>query len=307
VCDCEVGYDLLGSDCAWVGGGFNGGGFLDGEIADPTAWFTNQVTIDENEHGAGNGVAEPELAGACGTSGIGQVIQMPPYSSAEPFVVEVGVDERGPEFECKSHPMLIVGETYQRLSYVASGTQPPDQIGTACLPVTGYGPDVPVVLVQDPQDQNGSCEPSATRRSASPMPSTRFASGRRCPESVPPRARCRTATSRRTPTGRSFWTPTVRRARSGIVGRGPIWPASRRCARSAHATQTVTFPAGVDLPNPALRFSVTGTLSETLQVQFGEAFRPLTLAQAIGTGGLETATICIPRGSKGPPPSCVCT
>jgi hypothetical protein len=297
VCDCEVGYDLLGSDCAWVGGGFNGGGFLDGEITDPTAWFTNQVTIDENEHGAGNGVAEPELAGACGTSGIGQVIQMPPYSSAEPFVVEVGVDERGPEFECKSHPMLIVGETYQRLSYVASGTQPPDQIGTACLPVTGYGPDVPVVLVQDPLDQNGSCE----------LGDAPF-----CEPYAIDSIRIRTALPGECPTpgalpngdfsANTDWTFELNangQAGSSGISTGAYEASLSRVCQSAQATQTVTFPAGVDLPNPALRFAVTSTVSETLQIQVGQEFRPITLAQSIGTGVLETATVCIPPWLQG--------
>lgn len=297
VCDCEVGYDLLGSTCAWVGGGFNGGGFVDGEIADATAWFTNQVTIDDNEHGPGNGVAEPELAGACGTSGLAQIIQMPPYSSAEPFVVEVGVDERGPEFECKSRPMLIVGETYQRLSYVLSGTQPPDQIGSACLPVTGYGPNVPVVLVQDPLDQNGSCE----------LGDAPF-----CEPFAIDSIRIRTALPGECPTpgalpngdfsANTDWTFDLSangQAGSSGISMGAYVASLSKVCQDAQATQTVTFPAGVDLPNPALRFAVTSSLNETLQIQVGEDFRPITLAQVIGTGVLETATVCIPPWLQG--------
>ena len=160
-----------------------------------------------------------------------------------------------------------------------------------------YGPNVPVVLVQDPQDQGGSCSLGDTPN---------------CEPFAIDSIRIRTALPNECPTpgalpngtfaANTDWTffldANGQTGTGGIVGGAYLASLTKVC-QEAHATQTVTFPAGVDLPNPALRFSVTGTLNETLQVQFGEAFRPLTLAQAIGTGGLETATICIPPWLQG--------
>lgn len=297
-CTCEIGYDLLGSNCAWVGNGFNGGGIVDGEFGMPAVWSTNQVTIDDNEHGAGNGVAEFEVAGACGSAVIGQVIQMPPYSSAEPFVLEIGIEERGEEFECKSRPMIRIGNTLQRFEYVTSITPPADQIGTACLPTTGYGPDVPVVLLVDPNEQNGACafgdaplcQPYAVDsvhiRTAMPgeclVPGTvqngEFASA----------TGWTLAASLNSQAGSS----------SGVTGTGFTTTLTKTC-QSASATQRVTFPAEGVLPNPALRFTSNSTTGEGIQVEVLSNFFPMTLAQPMGTGAAVTSTICIPTWLQG--------
>ncbi|MEZ4326112.1 MAG: hypothetical protein R3B40_12910 [Polyangiales bacterium] len=172
VCDCVTGYGRLGPNCMWAGQGTNGGGFLDNQIADETAWNLIQTVIDDNEHGAGNGVAEPQTVGGCGESELGQIIQMPSYSSAEPLVVEIGTERLAGEFDCAAAPMLRVGEAYTRFNFVNSPTMPPDRIGRACLPPGGYGPDVDIALVADPYQQGFSsstcfdggapmCEPDA--------------------------------------------------------------------------------------------------------------------------------------------------
>lgn len=298
VCDCDVGYDLLGSECAWVGGGFNGGGFLDGQFGDPSAWVLNQASIDDNEHGAGDGVAEFELAGACGSSGVGQVIQMPSYSTAEPFVVEIGIEERGQEFECKSRPMLRIGDTLQRFTYVASAIPPSDQIGTACLPVTGYGPNIAAILYVDPNEQNlacslgdsPTCEPHAVD-----FIRIRTANVGECP--VPGTVLNGAFASA------SDWTLDANLngavgSSSGVTGAGFTTTLTKSC-QSTSATQQVTFPAASALENPALRFDATSTMGEGIIVEVLSNFFPMSLAQPMGTGAVGVSTICIPPWLQG--------
>lgn len=294
VCDCEVGYDLLGSDCAWVGDGFNGGGFLDGQFADPSAWFLNLSSIDANEHGEGDGVAEMQLAGACGAAGIGQLIQMPPYSSAEPFVVEIGVEERGQEFECKSHPMLRIGDTLQRFDYAISDTPPADQIGTACLPVTGYGPDVVAALLLDPSDQGGACsrgDAPTCEPYAVDYITIRTAEVGECPTPG--------AITNGTFSGGSGWTTSG----SGSVAPGWFSANLTQLCQSAGVTQSVAFPTSAALPTPALRFRAAATAGETIQVQYLSGNSIFDLAQFIGTGAAAPptteSTFCIPTWLQG--------
>lgn len=298
VCDCDVGYDLLGSECAWVGGGFNGGGFLDGQFGDPTAWVLNQASIDDNEHGAGDGVAEFELAGACGSSGVGQVIQMPSYSTAEPFVVEIGIEERGQEFECKSRPMLRIGDTLQRFTYVASSIPPSDQIGTACLPVTGYGPDIAAILYVDPNEQSLACsfgDPPTCEPHAVDYIRIRTANVGECP--VPG------TISNGAFASATDWTLDASLngaagSSSGVTGAGFTTTFTKSC-QSASATQEVTFPAASALENPALRFDATSTAGEGIIVEVVSNFFPMSLAQPMGTGATGVSTVCIPPWLQG--------
>lgn len=295
VCDCEVGYDLLGSECAWVGGGFNGGGFLDGQFADPAAWNSNLVTIDDNEHGEGDGVAEFDLAGVCGTAGIGQTIQMPPYSSAEPFVIEVGIEQRGEEFNCKARPMIRIGDTLQRFSYVASSTPPADQIGTACLPTTGYGPNVGAVLLVDPNEQQMACSLGDVAT---------------CEPYAVDYIRIRTAMVGECPApgtivngefaGATGWTLAASLngaagSSSGVTATGFTTVLTKTC-QSASATQEVMFPTDAALPNPALRFTGTSEPYEGIIVEVAS----MALAQPIGNLGTPaTTTVCIPPWLQG--------
>lgn len=299
-CECAVGYGRLGPNCTWAGQGTNGGGFLDNQIADETAWNLIQTVIDDNEHGAGNGVAEPQTVGGCGEAELGQTIQMPSYSSAEPFVVEIGTERLAGEFDCAAAPMLRVGEAYARFDFTASPTMPPDRIGRACLPPGGYGPNVDIAIVADPYQQGFSsstcfegtapmCEPDAIDSVF-----IRVANPGECPA---PGTIVNGGFS-----GLTGWTQSASlnsAPGSASYSGGNLSVTLSRVCQQVTTSQRVTFPDESMLPMPALRFTSTATTGEPIVVSAISSGVQQVLVEPIGTGSQLTTTYCIPRWLQG--------
>jgi hypothetical protein len=81
-----AGYE--GDPCAWSGG------FADPDLTDPTVWqpaSSNEVAIlpDASGYGDALGLASFAPSVTCKAGKLGQVVQMPSYDLADPFVVEI--------------------------------------------------------------------------------------------------------------------------------------------------------------------------------------------------------------------------
>lgn len=80
-----IGYE--GDPCTWSGG------FADPDLTDPDAWpeTSNEVAILPGARGFGPalGLASFAPSVTCNAGALGQVVQMPPYDLADPFVVEI--------------------------------------------------------------------------------------------------------------------------------------------------------------------------------------------------------------------------
>lgn len=85
-CQCVAGYE--GDPCAWTGG------FADPDLTDPTVWrpaSSNEVALLPDASGDGDalGLASFAPSVVCNAGALGQVVQMPPYDLADPFVIEI--------------------------------------------------------------------------------------------------------------------------------------------------------------------------------------------------------------------------
>ncbi len=82
-CECVTGY--VGEPCTW------GGAPRDPDFTDQTAWpdKTNGATVIPLTLGTRTGIASFERSVVCNAGAVSQVIDMPPYGLAEPFVVEI--------------------------------------------------------------------------------------------------------------------------------------------------------------------------------------------------------------------------
>ena len=83
-CRCVAGY--AGTPCEWTGG------LQDPEFTSPEVWsdVTNGATILPLAAGPGSsGLASFESSVVCNAGAVAQVVEMPPYDLADPFVVEI--------------------------------------------------------------------------------------------------------------------------------------------------------------------------------------------------------------------------
>jgi hypothetical protein len=82
-CECVAGY--AGDPCEWTGG------LLDSQFTNDESWSkTNGAVILPLAQGpSGQGIASFEASVTCSAGAVSQVVEMPSYEDAEPFVVEV--------------------------------------------------------------------------------------------------------------------------------------------------------------------------------------------------------------------------
>ena len=82
-CECVAGYE--GDPCKW------GGGLVDSEFTDPDAWVSvNGATVSPFVATLkGEGIGSFPRGVTCGAGAIEQIIEMPRYGDAEPFVINM--------------------------------------------------------------------------------------------------------------------------------------------------------------------------------------------------------------------------
>lgn len=141
-CECVAGYE--GAPCAWAGAP------EDPEFTDPGAWTDRSpgTAIRPAESGLGPGVGVLESSVLCGGGTINQLITMPDYEVADPFVAELTyrtMDSLGPDVY------------YER----AVKTLPASQVWVTerfCLGEAAYGG--PVLFRIGPQERFDECSPN---------------------------------------------------------------------------------------------------------------------------------------------------
>jgi len=88
-CECVPGYE--GNPCKW------GGGLVDSEFTDPDAWSSvNGATVSPLAATlSGEGIASFTRGVTCEASAVSQIVDMPRYEDAEPFVVNMLYRQEG--------------------------------------------------------------------------------------------------------------------------------------------------------------------------------------------------------------------
>ncbi|MGB5701713.1 MAG: hypothetical protein WBM48_02755 [Polyangiales bacterium] len=129
-CECVSGY--AGDPCTWTGG------LRDPQFTDPSAWADapNSAAVLPLESGlSGPGIASFTSEIVCTSGAVAQVVEMPSYADAEPFVIEV---------DYQSEDVIGVDVGYNR-AFRRLGNQVPGGGWWPyrfCVGEAGYGGDV---------------------------------------------------------------------------------------------------------------------------------------------------------------------
>lgn len=144
-CACAVGY--VGKPCEW------GGAPEDPEFASPEAWPDTfpGVNLRTDESGLGPGLVVFDGSVLCSAGTVNQVITMPPYELADPFVAEVTY---------RAWQVTGLDIYYGRAVKTLPATPTPDGWETArfCLGEAAYGGPVPFRI--GPSERIADCSPN---------------------------------------------------------------------------------------------------------------------------------------------------
>jgi len=301
VCECARGYVDSGAGCAWVGGGANGGGNRDPELADTNAWTQRLVTFNGTLFGPTDGAATFAAFGACGGSLLAQTFDMPDRAVAEPFMLEITVRSNDTGFTGDTLVRARVGESLLPFAYTAGATR----VGTACLGANAYGRGIDLGIVADANGNPSQCIQGSGGNVKPPVTIDRVrivpASAATCPA---PGIRDGGFGAGGTPD----WTFTASLngqagSASGASG-AAVLSTTQHCQSVSVRQDNVSFPTAAELPNPALKFDINATTGIPVEILLGggateESNYPDYLGSFIGKGANVNATICIPPSIQG--------
>lgn len=292
VCECAVGYQ--GSPCVWAGAP------EDPEFADLAAWAdtSNGAQVVPLADGLrGPGIASFESSVACNGGAVSQIIDMPSYASADPFVIELTYRATVEAID------VLYGHTFETLPGSA------DEWVTRrfCLGEAAYGGPVKFLVAASERRADCFSTPSGT------IKLDRFeilvANPGECPEpgsALNGKANAANGGwffSVQTLAGQGAATGALQ---SGVGKNGSdaarIYKAAGGTNRAAMGTQ-VSVPLPSSVPSPALRFWWRATEGAMFRSELG-TFVGVTafltgLDYFAGTGEPETYTYCLAPWTHG--------
>jgi hypothetical protein len=288
-CECVAGYE--GDPCVW------GGAPRDPEFTDQEVWSdtTNGATILPLAAGlVGTGIASFERSVVCTAGAVSQVVEMPPYELADPFVIEVTY---------RSEETVGVAIGYGRAFRRLEDTRGIWRTGRVCLGQAGYGGPVKFQVAAHGRSPDCFTMPIST------IEVDRFeilvANEGECPE---PGSVLNGAGN--VDEGGWFFEPDAIAPPSAGLWEGQLEPgvgksgsSGARIYKEAGGSNLVAMgtklsvPLNEALPSPALRFWWKATAGQEFRSQLGSYERGFVTSNwdtLVGDGTEHTHTYCLP-------------
>jgi hypothetical protein len=293
-CECVAGYE--GDPCVW------GGAPRDPEFTDQEVWSdtTNGATILPLAAGlVGTGIASFERSVVCTAGAVSQVVEMPPYELADPFVIEVTY---------RSEETVGVAIGYGRAFRRLEDTRGIWRTGRVCLGQAGYGGPVKFQVAAHGRSPDCFTMPIST------IEVDRFeilvANEGECPE---PGSVLNGAGN--VDEGGWFFEPDAIAPPSAGLWEGQLEPgvgksgsSGARIYKEAGGSNLVAMgtklsvPLNEALPSPALRFWWKATAGQEFRSELGSYERGFVTSHwdtLVGDGTEHTHTYCLPPWTHG--------
>lgn len=295
VCECVPGYE--GDPCVWTGA------ILDSEFTDPRIWSdtTNGATIIPLAQGeSGMGIASFASSVVCNAGAVSQVVTMPDYEDAEPFVAQVTFREQSVEG-------VVVGYNRAFRELPSSELYPAWTTTRLCLGEAAYGGDVKFQVAASERT------PDCFNAPAGLIEVDRFSIEVAEPGECPAPGSAANGTADVDGGGWRFIVGTVGEGFPEIaltpgIGQdgtdGVRFAQAEGTTRAGFASTQVSVPLSSETtPPPALRFWYDARGEGSFEVGLGTTPSGRVvrhpLDTLVGTGVAETATYCLPPYTHG--------
>ena len=290
-CECVVGY--AGGPCEWTGG------LQETQFAIDQLWQkTNGATVLPLAEGpSGPGIASFESSVTCSAGAVFQVVEMPSYDDAEPFVIEI-------DYQAENVPGVEVGvgRAFRKLRPRQLGWN----TGRFCLGEAGYGGPVKFQIAAS--ERRSDCFSAPVGFFEVDRFEILVADEGECPEPG-------SLLNGEANVGEGGWAFDVESAGPGVStgglapGVGEAGSDGARIYKPAGGEDVagmitqLSVPLASSLPSPALRFWWKGTKEWRYHVGLGTYPGTRIIARpmdALSTDGSpQTSTYCLPPWTHG--------
>jgi|GEM_PF-5623301 len=272
------------------------------QFTDPSAWSTDQVTLDPTAYGPMAGAVTWDETGICNGASLSQTVTMPPHSVSAPLLIEIQSERAPVTYDCilggdDPGSALRLGDQVLSLDLVNT----PSEVVVkteVCLGAAAFGGEVEFEIVPETALAQCSgtppCPPPALRSVL-----IREASEEECPAVVGEVVNGSFDDD-------SFWDIYAMQANgqgtvSAEITEGKLEMSASLTCSDVSATAPISVPLDSDFPNAAIRLEYSGGFGDKLQVSMNSGGERALGDELIGAGlGTEqVATICIPEFARG--------